>query len=311
MQPRLIERNTAMLNRRELLSAALTSTAALSLGQFPQGWADGPDGKKRRILMYTKSAGYEHSSVRRNGDELGPAEQVLMNLGQKHGFNVTATKDGGLITAENLAHYDAVFFFTQGDLAQVGTDKQPPVTAEGKKALLNYVKSGKGFLGTHCASDTWHSEGKPFEAQTKRDPYIDMVGGEFIRHGAQQKATMRVLDPQFPGATELGRSFDIKDEWYSLKNFAEDMHVILVQQTEGMTGPDYDRPDYPATWARQHGKGRVFYTSMGHREDVWTNPVFQNILLGAISWATGNVSADVSPNIEQATPGYAALPKPR
>ena len=65
--------------------------------------------------------------------------------------------------------------------------------------------------------------------------------------------------------------------------------MILVQATQGMDGTDYQRPDYPATWARMHGKGRVFYTSMGHREDVWTSPIFQAVLLGGISWASGNV----------------------
>jgi type 1 glutamine amidotransferase len=98
------------------------------------------------------------------------------------------------------------------------------------------------------------------------------------------------------------------EEWYSIKDFRKDLHVLLVQETAGMNGSDYQRPPYPATWARMHGKGRVFYTSMGHREDVWTNPLFQSILLGGISWAVGNVRADVSPNIEKATPQAWTLP---
>ena len=65
---------------------------------------------------------------------------------------------------------------------------------------------------------------------------------------------------------------------------------------------------YPATWTRMHGKGRVFYTSMGHREDVWTNPVFQTILAGGISWALGEANADVTPNVEKVAPGYAVVP---
>jgi type 1 glutamine amidotransferase len=65
----------------------------------------------------------------------------------------------------------------------------------------------------------------------------------------------------------------------------------------------YQRPSYPATWARMEQKGRVFYTSMGHREDVWTNPKFQQVLLGGINWAAGNAEADVTPNIAQVTPG--------
>ena len=71
----------------------------------------------------------------------------------------------------------------------------------------------------------------------------------------------------------------------------------------------YDRPAFPATWAREYGKGRVFYTSMGHREEVWLNPIFQSILLGGLSWAFGNVQADITPNIEKVAPGYLTVGK--
>ena len=106
-------------------------------------------------------------------------------------------------------------------------------------------------------------------------------------------------------------SFYLNDEWYSLKNYADDLHVILVQDTHGMEGEDYERPPFPATWARRHGKGRVFYTSMGHREDVWTNPKFQEILLGGLSWAVGDIEADIAPNIKEVTPGAGVMPPAR
>jgi type 1 glutamine amidotransferase len=120
---------------------------------------------------------------------------------------------------------------------------------------------------------------------------------------------MRVVDPNFPGAKGLS-DFRLTEEWYSMKNFAPDLHVILTQDTAGMKGSDYDRPNFPATWARAHGRGRVYYTSMGHREDVWANPLFQNMLLGAVSWVTGQVDADVTPNLQSATPQAVTLPKP-
>ncbi len=69
-----------------------------------------------------------------------------------------------------------------------------------------------------------------------------------------------------------------------------------------MRGSDYERPPFPATWARRHGRGRVFYSSMGHREDVWANPLFQSILLGGLRWALGMVPADIVPNLAQAAP---------
>jgi type 1 glutamine amidotransferase len=100
----------------------------------------------------------------------------------------------------------------------------------------------------------------------------------------------------------LGEEIELHEEWYAGKNFAKDMHVILLQQTKGMQGPEYQRPDFPATWAKMSGKGRVFYTSMGHREDVWENKIFQDVLLGGISWALGNVKAEIKPNLEKVAP---------
>jgi type 1 glutamine amidotransferase len=200
-------------------------------------------------------------------------------------------------------------FYTTGDLTKSGTDKTPPMTEKGKQALLDAVASGKGFVGSHCASDTFHTPGKAFETQDKKDPYIAMVGGEFIRHGAQQKAKMTVVNPKFPGMSAANEGFEMHEEWYSLKNFAPDLHVLLVNETTGMQGKDYERPRFPATWARRHEKGRVFYTSMGHREDVWTNPVFQSIFVGGIHWAIGQVDAAIPANINEVTPGANVLPQ--
>ena len=80
------------------------------------------------------------------------------------------------------------------------------------------------------------------------------------------------------------------------------MHVVLALQTEDMQGNLYDRPPLPPTWSRNHGDGRVFYTSLGHREGVWCRPVFQQIAYGGLSWAMGNVDAEIPYNFDQVTP---------
>jgi len=315
------ERN---MNRRDML---VRSGAALTLGLgdslFPRGWTTAADSPKRRLLMYTRSVGYEHDVVKRpnrlneklrndfglsKDDQLSLAESIVIDLGKKHGFEVTATKDGRVFAGGDLDKYDAFVFETQGDLSKEGGDKEPPMPPEGKQALLKAIENGKGFVGFHCASDTFHSPGRSDQNQPpdKIDPYIAMVGGEFIVHGQQQKAWMRVVDKSFPGAKNLN-DFEVEEEWYALKNFAPDLHVILVQDTRGMVSPQkgyqmYQRPNFPATWARMHHKGRVFYSSMGHRHDVWKNSIFQDLLLGALSWATGNVDADVTPNLEKTAP---------
>jgi type 1 glutamine amidotransferase len=295
------------MKRRDLL---LASGAALSLSHFPMTWAGADDEKKRKLLMFTRSQSFEHSSCKRQGDELAYNERVVSELGKKNGFDVVATKDGRVFDSD-LSGYDAFLFYTTGDLTKEGTDKTPPMSPTGKQRLLDAVHAGKGFLASHCGADTFHSPGPGKENQEpdKRDPYIAMLGGEFIRHGEQQKGRLAVVEHQFPGLAGFGEEIVVPtEEWYSLKNFAENLHVLLVLDTQGMKNADYQRPPFPSTWARRHGEGRVFYTSLGHREDVWDNPDFQTVLLGGLAWAFGNVTADVTPNIKQVTPGADVMP---
>ena len=307
------------MKRRELLLRT-GATAALALSPFPGGWATGPKRAKRRILLFTKSSGFEHSVIKSVDGRPSLVERTLTEMGDRHGFEVTATKDGGIFTPASIARFDAFFFYTTGDLTQPGTDKNPPMSAGGKLAFLEAIRNGKGFVGVHAAADTFHTQPDPPDRSNrfrnhgpgKVDPYVAMLGGEFIRHGAQQKARMIATDGsrRFPGFENVGPGFEMMEEWYSLKEFSPDLHVLLVQETAGMRGSDYERPPFPATWARRHGRGRVFYSSMGHREDVWANPLFRSILLGGLRWALGMVPADVPPNLAQAAPRSAELPPP-
>ncbi|MDG3002187.1 ThuA domain-containing protein [Paludisphaera mucosa] len=296
------------INRRELL---LAGAGAAWLGSGVLSRAVGAAAKApKKVLYFTKSSGFPHSVVTRKGDALAHSEKILTEIGKEHGFDVVASKDGRLFEPDKIGEWDGFVFCTTGDLTTPGTDKTPPLSAEGEKALYDALRKGKGFIGMHCATDTFGHHG----ARNKgvEDPYIQMIGGEFVSHGPQQVAVMEVVDPKFPGLPEgFGKSasFKINDEWYALKNLPEDLHVILVQKTEGMEGAMYHRPDFPATWARKYGDGRVFYTSMGHREDVWTNPNYQSLLLGALAWTTGLADADLTPNIKEVTPGYAKLTK--
>jgi uncharacterized protein len=297
-----------------LLAAALfcpalnrPSPAAETPAPAPGGW-ELAKARGKQVLYFTKSAGFEHSVVKRPGpDQLSHSEKILTELGLKHGFAVTCTKDGSVFTPQNLARYDAIAFYTSGMLTEAGTDKTPPMTAEGKAALLEAVRNGKGFVAFHAANDSFH-----FQPDTERfvahgggvDPYIAMLGGEFIRHGPQQNAPLRVVDRRFPGSETLPADFSPMEEWYTFKDFARDLHVIHLLDTAGMKGIDYRRAPFPYTWARRHGQGRVFYTGLAHREDTWSHPLFQNILLGGLGWAVGNVEADVTPNLEASAPGY-------
>jgi uncharacterized protein len=287
-------------NRRDLLKTTGVAAAALAVGALP--WkltraAD--DSKTRKLLFFTKSSGFQHSVITRTKPgELAYAERIMLDLGKQHGYDVTVTKDGGYFTPEKLAPFDAVVFYTSGDLATLGTDKQPPMPKDGKDTLIKFVESGKGFLGLHCAADTFHG---PNDGPT--DPYIKMLGGEFEHHGAQQDAKILVADKNFGPIADL-QEFQFPEEWYIVKNLAPDMHVILYQDTASMSGQDYKTlKPYPETWARIQGKGRVFYSTMGHREDVWKKPIFEQVLLGGLAWVTGRADADTKPNFKEVTPG--------
>ncbi len=272
-----------------------------------------------RVLYFTKSAGYEHSVVKRENGQPSYSERIFTKLGAAHNIEFTFSKDGGKFSPEYFQQFDAIVFYTSGDLSSVGNDGQPAITPAGKQALLEAIAGGKGFVGLHSAADTYHTGetggGNPSDRANRyklhgdaSDDYIKMLGGEFINHNAQQVAKATVIDKLFPGCRHLGDAFNIKEEWYSMKEFAPDLHVLLRMETKGMEGVDYQRPPYPLAWARKYGKGRVWCNGMGHREDVWDSPKFQQMVIGGIEWAAGRIKAEVPPNLEAVTPGASTLP---
>jgi len=289
-----------MLRRQVLgLPPAALLLAAASAQTRPAG--------KQKLLCFTRSAGFEHSVVKRNGTELSHSEKILVDMGRRDGYDVECTKDGRVFDGD-LDRYAAFVFYTTGDLTMPSKDGAPPMSAAGKRKFLDAIAAGKGFIGFHSATDTFHSKGQRFENQAEVDPYIAMIGGEFVIHGEQQEASLWAVSPFFYkniGVPSEGLSFT--EEWYTGKNFAKDLHVILVQETRFMKGDPYARPDFPQTWVRMHGKGRVFYTSLGHREDVWTNPFFQAIAQGGIAWVMGKFDFEIQPNIDAVTPRANAL----
>ena len=300
--------STGITRRQALQSAALAAAAFATASSFPLGWAKAADGKTKKVLFFTKSSGFQHSVVtRKKPNEFAHAEKILTDLGKQHGFEVTVTKDGSVFTPEKLADFDVIAFYTTGDLDKA--DKDPskpskdggvPMPESGFDAVLKFVESGKGVIGFHCAADTFNFH--QGEYKDKVHPYTKMMGAEFDGHNKQQNAKIKAVKGFAP--IDDVADFEMVEEWYRFKNIAPDMQVIFVQDTQSMEEKVYkDRKPYPETWARKQGQGRVFYTSMGHREDVWTNPVFQQVLLGGLSWAAGNVEADVKPNLMEACPG--------
>ena len=299
------------VTRRQAMKTVAAAAAAFAAAGWVPPLARAADDqaaaseKRRKVLFFTQSAGFEHSCIKRpSPGEFSHAEKILIDVGKRHGFDVVATKDGGVFTPEALAPYDVIAFYTTGHLGKPGgKDGNPPMPAGGLEALLKFVNDGKGFVGFHCATDTFGKHAGAGDG-ANTDDYIRMVGGEFDGHGKQQDAKIRAVggDGGFAPLKNV-RDYTLMEEWYRFKNIAPDMQVILVQETSGMEPMYTERKPYPMTWARTQGKGRVFYTSMGHREDVWTSDVFHQVVLGGLSWALRRVDAEVKPNLMEACPG--------
>ena len=272
----------------------------------------------KSLLVFTKSSGFEHQVVKRRGDNLSIAETVITELGKKNGFAVTCSKDGRIFDSKDFHAHQAVFFFTTGDLTQSATDKNPPMSPAGKQTLLTSIEQGLGFVGCHAASDTFHTQPDPQDLSNRyiahgaqSDPYLRMLGGEFIIHGRDprlQTANIIINDPSFPGLEGVQSPVSFNEEWYSLKDFATDIHVIGTVDTSMLKNECYQRRPYPVIWARMNGKGRVFFVAMGDRPENWQNDFFRNLLAGGIRWSLGEAKADLSQNLLTAAPGYADIP---
>jgi type 1 glutamine amidotransferase len=302
----------AFSNRREFLRAATLTGAGVALSKQLLGASN------KSVLVFTKSSGWEHDVVKRVGGKPSLVDDTINELGNKHGFSAGVTKDGRIFDSEEFHSYAGLVFFTTGDLTTLGADGKPPMSPKGKQALLDAVRDGMGFVGVHAASDTFHTLPDPPDLSNRyiahgdqEDPYLRMLGGEFIVHGREprlQDANLIVNNPKFPGLEGVTSPVHFNEEWYSLKDFVPDLHVILTLDTHGMKGECYQRAPYPVTWARQQGKGRVFYTAMGDRPENWKNEFFLNLLAGGIRWAIGDASARLDANLKDAAPGYAEIP---
>lgn len=311
------------MDRRSFVSHLALLPAATACARAPSGATAAASparaAARRRLLCFTRSAGFVHSVVKPDAGG-GPSlvDRTVTALGARDGFDVTCSKDGRLFTPEGLRAYDAFLFFTSGMLDAPGGDGEPPMPPGGKQALLDAVRAGKGFVGVHAASDSFHTPTElPDRSNRYRtyypdvDPYVAMLGGEFINHGRQQPGRVRVVDARFPGMAGFVDGAPRMGEWYSLKEFAPDMHVLMVLDTDGMPDPEYARGPYPVTWARRHGRGHVLYTALGHREEEWAEPAFLGLLSGALRWAFGDAAAEIPPNLATAAPRAGELPRRR
>ncbi len=215
-----------------------------------------------RLFVLTHSAGFRHSYI-------STAVEVLTKLGEHTGlFEVYATDECSELTRRMLEKCSAVLFLTTGNL---------PMSKEQKRALLNFIRNGGGFIGVHNATDTFYDFPE----------YGDMIGGYFNGHPWTQEVYVIVEDREHPSTKHLPERFKVLEEIYTFKNWSRDKtHVLISLDTTSVDLSKGTREDndYALVWCHTYGRGRVFYTAFGHFTSLWREEWFQKHLLGGILW---------------------------
>lgn len=228
---------------------------------------------QKRILVFTKVAGYAH-------DSRPAAAQAIMKMGQENNFGVDTTSDAGKIAESNLKKYAAVVF-----VSTTGSFLDPYQRVD----LQRYIQAGGGFVGIHAAADAlydWRWYGR-------------MIGGYFSFHPAQQMATMTVVDKNHPSTSMLPTEWKRKDEWYHYKLFNKSVKVLINLEESSLTynanGERFKMgANHPITWYHEFEGGKVFYTGLGHTKESYNEDLMVKHILGGINWAIDHPALDYS-----------------
>jgi hypothetical protein len=237
---------------------------------------------KKHLLVIGEEKGYRHEAV-------SHAMATIERMGTESGlWDTTLRTDTEVLTkkkleynAKNLNNFDAVLFYTGGDLE---------MDAQQKADFISFIHDdGKGFIGVHSAAITF----------VDWPEYGDMIGGYYDEHPwLTFDAPIIVEDPNFPGMQQWPRSFVLRDEIYQMRNYSRDKVRVLMRLDVSkldMKNKNVHRTDsdFAVTWAKMYGKGRVYYTTLGHVEENWDKPEFQQMITEAIKWTMGLENADV------------------
>jgi uncharacterized protein len=251
---------------RWLAIAWLVSAACGSAADTPSSPSTAPPAAPARLLVVSHTTGFRHPSI----DVAGP---VLARAGRDSGAFTTiacatAADVARLLTREALANADGVVFLhTTGNL---GIPDLP--------AFLDWIAAGHGFAGIHSAADTYHDA----------PGYLAMLGNQFETHGAQAEVDAVVEAPAHPATAHLGTRYRVFDEIYRfVRNNRGEVTPLLTLDRypdDGLARAGTPG-DLPLAWTRLHGSGRVFYTALGHREELWQDPTYVRHVVDGIRWA--------------------------
>lgn len=269
------------LAMRPLLTAALSLLIILPVAAAESA-ETGPvgDGAAFRVLVFSKTLGFRHDSIT-NGIA------ALRHLGLESGFGVDATEDSGVFTATNLARYATVVFLSAtGDVLDQNQET----------ALKTYVLGGGGFVGIHGAVFG------PQACEDRWDWYGELFCCAFTNHSAVVPAVVHLQDESHPANAGLPRTWQRTDEWYNFTGSPRGRARILATVDESTYKGGSMGKDHPIAWCRQMGKGRMWYTAMGHTDLSFDEPLFRQHLLNGIQVAANRKPADFSTN-KQPQPG--------
>lgn len=270
---------------RRRLALGMLLAGLLGVAPLASSTAGEPASRKR-LLYITTTAGFHHSACEHS-------IPIFQKIATAAGLEVVASAKTDLITAESLKGFDAVVFSNT-----TGGKRQFPVSEENLQALLAFVRSGKAFIGIHAATDTLGDY----------EPYYDMIGGTFSGHPWTKRVRIDIEDPAHPCASPVPSPWYVDDEIYTFKHWSrEKIHVIMsLNVDEESNKGNRDDRDYSIAWCKPYGKGRVFYTSLGHKHSVWDDPIYQKHLMGGVLWALGVESETESGRTHTLRVGHAA-----
>lgn len=257
--------------------------------------------RPRKVLAWSRlpSAGYQHSSI-------PLAMRLIEELGKKTGAWTTTTAwDPALITAENLAQYDAIFLSsTTGHFLDEPGNQA--VTDARRKALLDFIRNGKGIAGVHATGDSYHGRSTSVTGGAETWPeWNRIIGGYFKHHwNYPTPITIKIEDPTNPvNAAFKGRNFNTIEEVYTFAGWSrENVHVLMSIDYALMTDADKKLEglprtdgDYALAWIRPEGRGRLFFQALGHHESIyWNNPAMLQHVLAGMQYALGDLKVDDS-----------------
>lgn len=239
----------------------------------------------RKLLIFSKTAGFRHGSIGIGG------KSITMMGDKTKAYTAIHTEDEGFFEPEKLKTFDAVFMLNTTGNCFKSKSGDPQREELLKKSLADFVASGKGLVGVHSATDTYH--------QWKE--YNVMMGGTFASHPWHTKVPVKNLEPKHPlNAAFDGKDFEITDEIYQFRAdtaLPTDRKFLLALDTKTMDVSKGNRKDglYPVSWVATYGKGRTFYCSLGHRDEIYVNPMILKHYLAGIQYAFGDLQADATP----------------